>query len=115
MTIDELIEKVMLFQEEKGFPTSVDLDDTQYLMFRNTLLLEEVSELFHAITNRNEIDIADGFADIIYIVIGTCGILNIPIDQVLQEVHRSNMTKDNGAVKGRMYEKPDIEKILGEN
>ncbi len=112
MIINELVHKIMEFQKDKGFPTSVNLDDYQYLMFRNTLLLEEVSELFTAITNQDLVEIADGFADIIYIVIGTCGILGIPIEKVLEEVHRSNMTKDLGAVKGEKYEKPRIKEIL---
>lgn len=112
MTIDELVTKVSKFQEDKGFPLHVELNDSQYLMFRNTLLLEEVSELFTAITNQDLVEIADGFADIIYIVIGTCVILDIPIEKVLEEIHRSNMTKDLGAVKGKKYEHPRIKEIL---
>lgn len=114
MTINELVDKVKTFQKDKGFPTKVDLDNHQYLMFRNTLLLEEVSELFNAIISQNKAEIADGFADIIYIVIGTCAILDIPIDKVLEEVHRSNLTKDKGAVKGKKYERPRIKEILDE-
>lgn len=115
MTIKELEDKVREFQLDKGFPDRVDIDDAEYSMFRNALLLEEVSELFMAINRRNIIEIADGLADVIYIVIGTCLILNIPIGPVLEEVHRSNMTKDKGAVKGKSYERPNIEKVLKEN
>jgi len=115
MTINELEDKVREFQVKKGFPDHIKLDDTAYLMFRNALLLEEVSELFMAIHRKDEIEIADGLADVIYIVIGTCGILNIPIGPVLEEVHRSNMTKDKGAVKGKNYERPDIKKVLEGN
>lgn len=113
MTINELVDKVRKFQVAKGFPDSVELDDTAYLMFRNALLVEEISELFTAIYNKNELEIADGLADVIYIVIGTCVILNMPIGELLEEVHRSNMTKDQGAVKGKNYESPDIKRILG--
>ena len=112
MTITELVNKVRQFQMLKGFPHKVDLDNTSYLMFRNSLLLEEVSELFTAIYNKDEAEIADGLADVIYIVIGTCGILGVPIEEVLEEVHRSNMTKDKGAVKGKDYEPPKIKEIL---
>jgi len=115
ITITQLVEKVKQFQKDKGFPTSANLDDYQYLMFRNTLLLEEVSELFTAITNQDKVEIADGFADLIYIIIGTCGILDIPIEEVLNEVHRSNMTKEKGAVKGSGYKSPRIKEILEKN
>ncbi len=111
MTINELVEKVKHFQKDKGFPTLVELNDTAYLMFRNSLLLNEVAELFTAIHNKGEIEIADGLADVIYIVIGTCVILNVPIDEVLAEVHKSNMTKDKGAVKGKDFILPDIKKV----
>lgn len=112
MTINDLVEKVRHFQGDKGFPTSVELSDVYTLMYRNSLLLEEVSELFTAIYRKDKVQIADGLADVLYLVIGTCGMLGIPIDKVLEEVHRSNMTKDVGAVKGSNYESPRIREIL---
>jgi NTP pyrophosphatase (non-canonical NTP hydrolase) len=115
MNISELVDKILQFQHEKEFPTSVSLDDAEYIMFRNSLLMEEVSELFSAIYRKDKIEIADGLADVLYIVLGTCGILDIPIEEVLEEVHRSNLTKDKGAVKGEGYEKPDIGRILEEH
>ena len=115
MNISELVDKILQFQEEKKFPTEVSLDDAEYIMFRNSLLMEEVSELFTAIYRKDRVEIADGLADVLYIVLGTCGILNIPIEQVLEEVHRSNMTKDKGAVKGEGYERPSIGRILKEH
>lgn len=112
MTITDLVDKILQFQHEKEFPTEVSLDDSEYIMFRNSLLMEEVSELFAAIYRKDRVEIADGLADVLYIVLGTCGILNIPIEEVLEEVHRSNMTKDKGAVKGEGYERPNIKRIL---
>ena len=112
MTIDELVKKVKDFQRDKGFPIKVKLKDYGYLMFKNTLLIEEVSELLHAITDGDIAKIADGIADAIYILIGMAMMLDIPIDKVLEEVHRSNMTKEIGAVKGDDYSPPRIKEIL---
>lgn len=114
MTIYELVNKVRDFQRDKGFPISVELGNSEYLMFKNSLLVEEVSELFTAITNKDIVGIADGIADAIYILIGIAMMLNIPIDKVLEEVHKSNMTKDLGAIKGQEYQKPRIKEILNE-
>lgn len=115
MTIEELKNKVKEFHIAKGFPINAEPDNYEYLMFKNTLLAEEVSELFTAIHKKDKIEIADGLADVIYILMGFCVILNVPIGPVLEEVHRSNMTKEKGAVKGANYEPPNIKKILGEN
>ncbi len=114
MTITKLVDDILEFQHEKGFPTEVELDDSSYLMFRNSLLIEEVAELFSAIHHKDVVEIADGMADVIYIVLGTCGILGIPIEKVMEEVHRSNLTKDVGAVKGDKYERPKIKEIMQE-
>ena len=112
MTINELVEKVRDFQESKGFPTSVELSDVSTLMYRNSLLIEGIAELFQAICKKDRVEIADGLADVLYLVLGTCGMLDIPIDAVLEEVHRSNMTKGKWAVKGKDYEPPRIKEIL---
>ena len=112
MTITELVDKIIDFQRKKGFPTSVELSDVSTLMYRNSLLIEEIAELFQAIYKKDRVEIADGLADVLYLVLGTCGMLGIPIDAVLEEVHRSNMTKSDGAVKGKNYEPPRIKEIL---
>lgn len=115
MTINELVEKVRDFQESKGFPTSVELNDVSTLMYRNSLLIEEIAELFQAIYKKDRVKIADGLADVLYLVLGTCCMLDIPIEEVLEEVHRSNMTKDVGAIKGFDYEPPRIKEILSDH
>lgn len=115
MTINELVNKVKYFQQNKEFPISVELGNSEYLMFKNALLIEEVSELLNAITNKDIVGVADGIADAIYILIGIAMMLDIPIDEVLEEVHRSNMSKDKGAVKGQNYEPPRIKEILKRN
>lgn len=85
---------------------------------RLALLDEEVQELHDAVDAGDIVKIADGIADIAYVVTGTAVAYGIPFDAVLAEVHRSNMTKVNTPaeaklVKGPDYEPPRIAEILG--
>ncbi len=85
---------------------------------RLDLLGEEVYELHEAVGAGDIVKIADGIADIAYVVVGTAVAYGIPFDAVFAEVHRSNMTKHNTPaeaklVKGSGYEPPCIAEILG--
>lgn len=57
------------------------------------------------------VSIADDLADILYVVFGTALAYGIPIDEVFDEVHRSNMTKsmlkDEKAIPGKTLKGPD--------
>jgi predicted HAD superfamily Cof-like phosphohydrolase len=88
------------------------------------LIEEEFIELTNGILSHDMEQIADGAADLIYVVVGTCVSYGIPIDRIFKEVHRSNMTKvyerpaDEGSKyagqnpKGEGYMAPDINGIL---
>jgi predicted HAD superfamily Cof-like phosphohydrolase len=81
------------------------------------LLSEELGELAAADVRGDVVKIADGIADIIYVLAGTAFVHGIPLDEVLAEVHRSNMTKVNvpdepKVVKGPGYSPPRIAEIL---
>ena len=82
------------------------------------LLTEELQELADAEAVGDIEKIADGIADCIYVLAGTAVVYGVPLDAVLAEVHRSNMTKSNTPdegklVKGPDYEPPDIAGVLG--
>jgi dCMP deaminase len=89
---------------------------------RAKLITEEAQELFVGMASNNLVEIADGAADLIYVVVGTCIAYGIPIDKILAEVHRSNMTKTakpaklgekyGSGAKGPGYEPPRIAEIL---
>jgi len=89
---------------------------------RAQLIEEELQELFDGIAANDIVEIADGAADLIYVVVGTCIAYGIPIDRILAEVHRSNMTKTarpaklgekyGSGAKGPGYEPPRIAEIL---
>ena len=91
---------------------------------RVRLLREEVDEYTEAVESLDVVEIADGLADIVYVVFGTALAHGIDLDSVLEEVHRSNMSKlgedgqplfreDGKVIKGPQYFRPDIARVLG--
>ena len=73
--------------------------------------------------NPNSVELAKELADLLYVVYGTAEELHIPLQEVFQAVHESNMSKvwDDGEVhyneigkvlKPPTYTPPDIGKIL---
>jgi len=91
--------------------------------FRFNLIDEEFWELSEALKQENLIDTADALADMIYTIYGTALSLGIDLDRVLEEVHRSNMTKylpenmdpniPHKIQKGPDYSPPNLAPILG--
>ena len=90
---------------------------------RMSLCLEEMNEFITAMIRNDIPEIADGAADLIYVLVGTCISYGVPIDRIFQEVHRSNMTKTPVKVeegqkygtktpKGPDYKAPEIDNIL---
>lgn len=83
---------------------------------RLALIQEELSELAYAWASMDAVSVADAIADLLYTVYGTAVATGIKIDEVFQEVHVSNMTKevDEGDLKprGDEYKEPDIASVL---
>jgi hypothetical protein len=93
----------------------------------------ELQELFDGLNKllenpslENLVEVADGAADSIYVILQLCHALDIPIDQVFQAVHDNNMTKiaEDGTVKRRAdgkvlkpdgYKPVDIWSVLHEH
>ena len=89
------------------------------------LIDEEFRELCDGFLRRHIGDIADGGADLVWVVKGLFTTLGINFDQVWEEVRASNMSKvsEGGKIKKRddgkilkpdTYFKPDIERVLKE-
>lgn len=101
-----------------------NLEEWEYTL-RHRLMQEENEEYIKACRNRNITEIADALGDELYILFGTIlqhG-LQHKIDEVFDEIHRSNMSKldDNGQpifredgkiLKSKNYFEPDIQKVL---
>lgn len=83
-------------------------------LYRAHLVIEEASELVHALMSKNEVCLADAIGDLMYVAEGTAVTYDIPTKSVLDEIHRSNMTKSYSArdprmrTKGPDYKPPDI-------
>ena len=96
----------------------------EYIL-RYDLMKEETDEYLEACLNNDIVEIADALGDQLYILCGTIlkhG-MQYKIEQVFNEIHRSNMSKldlngqpifreDGKILKGQNYFKPDLTKIL---
>ena len=101
------------------------IEEKDYLL-RYNLIKEENEEYLDACKKGDIVEIADALGDQLYILFGTIlkhG-LQHKIEEVYDEIHRSNMSKldengqpifreDGKILKSALYFKPDIGKILG--
>jgi len=95
-------------------------------LLRYKLMREENEEYLDAANNNDLVEVADALGDMLYILCGTIiehGLAH-KIDEVFEEIQRSNMSKlgadgkpiyreDGKVLKGPSYFKPDIAGILG--
>ena len=87
---------------------------------RIRLMTEELTELIIAMHEGTNIEmIADAIGDLLYVVIGTAIIYDIPVNKVFNEIHRSNMTKSNLNAHGKggkdfKFEPPRLYEVLNE-
>ena len=122
------ISAVALFHQSFGLGVSHQMKanlGVEKNRLRFNLMDEENQEYLQAAEENNLIEVADALGDMLYILCGTIlehG-LQHKIEEVFEEIQRSNMSKlgangrpiyrDDGKVlKGPNYFKPDIEKIL---
>lgn len=105
-------------------PTADIGEDRKLLRYK--LMREENEEYLEAANNNDLVEIADALGDMLYILCGTIiehGMQD-KIDEVFNEIQRSNMSKlgedgkpiyreDGKVLKGPNYFKPDIGAILG--
>ena len=83
-------------------------------LHRMHLILEEAAELAKAFLSTDRIKVADALGDLLYVVLGTGVVYNIPLDRVFAEIQKSNMTKDcrrmatDRRAKGPDYVPPDL-------
>lgn len=141
-------ERVKEFMKKFGHPVyeqPVLIDDQQWEAMRLELIREEFCELLDALgytdaadeiraiylnpdtdysEKRDLVAAADALGDIEYVVNGAAIGMGINLPVVVEEIHRSNMTKlgadgkpiyreDGKVLKGPDYEKPNIAAVLG--
>lgn len=104
-------------QTEVGFGNQADL-------YRR-LIREEFDELMRAYFGKDMVEIADGCADLKWVIEGLEHTLQLPQQAIWNEVSRSNLSKisstgkvlkreDGKVLKPEGWSPPDIEKILKE-
>lgn len=88
---------------------------------RAALALEEMAEWLQAHAEGNLTAAADAWADRLYVLLGDAVATGLPIEELFETTHRSNMSKAQGittglgkAVKLPGFEQPQIEKALRE-
>jgi predicted HAD superfamily Cof-like phosphohydrolase len=105
--------------------TKPTLLDSETSMLRYNLGKEELLEYLEACNNNDLVEVTDALADQLYILLGTMishGLQNV-IEDVFNEVHRSNMSKlgqdgnpiyreDGKILKGPHFSPPNIEQFL---
>lgn len=129
-------------QEVKTYP---EIPDEKVKTLRIRLMMEELmgatkpyveynliqnksDELVASILKNDIVGIADGIADVLYVVIGTAAAYGIDIQEVFDEVHRSNLSKTvwdeerqrwyiekdefGKAIKPESYSPADLEPII---
>lgn len=117
------MEQVREFQASCGRLEPRGFEDKECRALRRALIGEEYMEFVEAETHNDIVGVADALADLLYVIYGTAHEYGIPLEEIFDEVHRSNMTKfidgyyrvDGKWMKGKSYEEPRIESILREH
>ena len=86
---------------------------------RRRLIKEEVQETLNAIFSDDLVELADGIADSIVVLLGTAVSYGIDLRPVWDEVHKTNMAKLGGgtdsfgkSLKPKGWKSPDVKSIL---
>jgi NTP pyrophosphatase (non-canonical NTP hydrolase) len=92
-------------------------------VLRVGLIEEEFHELLSALTERDLVEVADALGDLVYVIYGFAIVLGINLDDVLEEIQRSNLSKldddgkpiyreDGKVLKGPNFSPPNIQEVL---
>ncbi len=124
--MQKLLSQVTEFHNANGVPVvkRPRLPAMSRRMLRLSLLAEEYQEYAYAERDNDLVEIADALGDMAYIIAGTALEYGIPLDRVLDEIHRANMSKlgvdgkpvvreDGKIIKGPNYQPPDIVGAMG--
>lgn len=124
----KVIEQVEIFHDSFGIPNNytptTNLSKGE-IMLRYNLMKEENEEYLEAANNNDLVEVADALGDQLYILCGTIlkhG-LQHKIEEVFEEIQRSNMSKldengkpifreDGKILKSELYFKPNIKAVL---
>lgn len=114
------------FEDVKIFMEACDQTETGFGQQSDlywSLIKEEFDELYDALVNKDIVEVADACADLKWVIEGLEHTLQIPQQEVWNEVARSNLSKigptgkvlkreDGKVMKPDTYSPPDIESII---
>ena len=117
--------KVKTFMNTYGqdVKEKAEFPENKIVQLRIDLIEEELNELKEAIKNKDIVEVADALTDILYVTYGAGHSFGVNLDECVDEVQRSNMSKlgedgkpiynDSGKVmKGPNYFAPNLKKIV---
>ena len=108
------VKDVAQFQKLIGHNPACDVER------RIEYLKEEVKEFEESWHKQDVIEMADALGDLIYYAIGIALVYRIDLRPVMDEIHKSNMTKTpdpsdcKNCIKGPSFKKPNIALALHE-
>ena len=121
MNYQKDVSNFMILGEQK-IASDLNLKNEQTQLYMN-LIKEEFEETAKAFDDEDLIEVADGLADMVWVIMGMCNSVGIDFDKIWEEVKNSNMSKfvdgkfiknDEGKImKPDTYFKPNIKKALG--
>lgn len=105
--------------ESPAFPTA------DIVELRLSLIEEELVELRDAVAAGDLCEVADALGDLLYVVAGAGLAFGLPLREVVEEIHRSNLSKldedgkpiyrgDGKVLKGPNFTPPDLARVLAE-
>ena len=83
-------------------------NDDQVQLYMD-LITEEYNETLDAYKNGDVVELADGLADMVWVIMGMASSLDIDFEDLWEEVSRSNMSK---FVDGKAIRNPETGKIM---
>ena len=114
--------EVFMIAGDQSLTKELSLKGDQQKLYMN-LITEEYKETLEAFQNNDLVEVADGLADMVWVIMGMCSSCGIEFNKVWEEVRSSNMSKfvNGKAIKNNLgkimkpdtYFKPDIKKVLG--
>ena len=120
MNYQKDVSKFMVLGEQ-SISSDLNLRNDQTQLYMN-LIKEEFEETAKAFNDNDLIELADGLADMVWVIMGMCNSAGINFDKVWEEVKNSNMSKfvdgkfiknEAGKIlKPETYFKPNIKKAL---
>ena len=111
--------KAFMFLMGQEIPASPQWPANDVVDMRLDLIEEEYAELLDGVTSKSLAETADAIIDLVYVALGFGHTLGLPMDELWDEVHRSNMAKAGGPrredgkiLKPEGWQPPNITRVL---